>query len=60
MEDKKGTAQEVPVQEQYSVIVGFDEVMLKAKLERINKLAKELQEEINSLSSTVKVTCQNS
>lgn len=35
------------------IIVGFDEAMLEAKLERINKLVNELQEEINSLPSTI-------
>jgi uncharacterized protein YqgV (UPF0045/DUF77 family) len=49
------TAQEVPVQEQYIATIGFDDVMLKAKLERINQLKKELIQEVKSLSSAIKI-----
>lgn len=60
MTNKKETAPEVPVQEQNQIVIGFDEVMLNAKLERINQMTKDLQQEINSLPLTVKITYQNS
>lgn len=56
MNNKKETAQELKVQEQYVANVSID----SAKLDRINSLITELQKELESLPDAIKVTCQNS
>ncbi len=45
MEDKKETAQEVPVQEQSTIYINLDETFTKEVIEKISELNKLLSQE---------------
>lgn len=57
---KKRTDQEMPAQNQFTVEVYIDKEIMKNKITRINKLVKELNEEITSLPMVIKTNHQNS